>query len=258
MKNGDFPSFFVCLPEASHRFCRACAAHPEAGLLSASDVEQEMRQCGVGALMEVWKSGGDKGNQEMAGDFMKNWLEPTQFWVILGNSVMSYSVCGLGVLRTVSGPVKVSVSCQAGAISESRSVQMARSLEGPVELSSLQGLGPLGCVAAFGCSSTDIVCASHSKSCICHDKCICWTGMSFRYVPLQAIISFFTILGWWWPTPKNLRNRQEPPPSFFFAALQADPYIALGGCSCEAVSCRVCQGGVTMLQNSTRFTIHRY
>ena len=176
MKNCDFPPFFVCLPEGNHRFCRACAAHPEAGLLSASDVEQEMRQCGVGALMEVWKSGGDKGNQEMAfmtGDFMKNWLEPTQFWVILGNSFLSYSVCGLGVLRTVSGPVKVSVSCQAGAISESRSVQMARSLEGPVELSSLQGLGPLGCVAAFGCSSMDIVCASHSKSCICHDKCIC-------------------------------------------------------------------------------------
>lgn len=30
---------------------------------------------------------------------------------------------------------------------------------------------------------------------------------------------------------------------FFFAALQADPYIALGGCSCKAVSCRVRQGG---------------
>ena len=52
-----FPWFFVCLPEGNHRFCRASAAHPEAGLLSASDVEQEMRQCGVGALMEVrWLS----------------------------------------------------------------------------------------------------------------------------------------------------------------------------------------------------------
>ena len=44
-----------------------CAAHPEAGLLSASDVEQEMRQCGVGALMEVKSGVATRGMAENGG-----------------------------------------------------------------------------------------------------------------------------------------------------------------------------------------------